>query len=89
MDHESQGFLENISDDAASNRLDQKQDVNCYANAMVRVRQVTGRAHGEESENEYDGGKTDGKNLHVCMYAAASSAVRMEPHKHDGDWYKK
>lgn len=88
MNHESQGFLENISDDAASNGLGENQDVDGYANAMVRIRQVTGRTDGEESEDEYDGGKTDGKNLDVCVYAAASSTVRMEPHIHDGNWYK-
>jgi hypothetical protein len=68
--------------------LEQNQDIDGNANSMMRVRQIAGRADGEEAEHEDDGGKANSQDLQVGMVVdGPPRSAGVEPDEEHGAGY--
>lgn len=74
----------NVLDEAATNRLEEDQDVDGYADSVVGVGEAPRRADCEKAEDKDDGYEPDGEDLEVGMISCVGfSGGPAEPLEED------
>lgn len=88
VEMDPEGATTDVLDETAADGLEEDQDVYGHADAVVGVRQASRRAHGDEAEDEDDGGEAHGEDLEIGMESCGGlSAGPAEPLLHDGCGY--
>src|ERR1044071_875383 len=90
MDMEPERTTLDLSHETAAKGLEEDQDVDGDANAVVRIGQVARGTDGDETEDEDDGRKADSNDVEVRMVLdGLARTLGVETDKQGGDGYYK